>query len=32
MKTHFAANIADSINTLKLFIVKAEASLMINDM
>lgn len=32
MKTHFAANIAESINTLKLFIVKAEASLMINDM
>jgi hypothetical protein len=31
LKTHFATNIAESINTLKLFIVKAEAALMIND-
>jgi hypothetical protein len=32
LKTHFSANIAESINNLKVFIVKAEASLMINDM
>ena len=31
MKTHFASNIAESINRLKLFIVKAEAALMITD-
>ncbi len=31
MKTHFGANIAESINNLKFFIVKAEASLMIGD-
>lgn len=31
LKTHFSANIAESINNLKVFIVKAEASLMIND-
>ena len=31
LKTHFAANIAESIGNLKVFIVKAEASLMIND-
>lgn len=31
LKTHFAANIAESIGNLKVFIVKAEASLMITD-
>ena len=31
LKTHFAANIADSIQNLKVAVVKAEASLMIND-
>jgi Bardet-Biedl syndrome 2 protein len=31
LKTHFAANIAESIGNLKVFIVKAEASLMIAD-
>ena len=31
MKTHFSANIAESIANLKCFIVKGEASLMIND-
>ncbi len=31
LKTHFAANIAESIGNLKVFIVKAEASLMISD-
>ena len=32
LKTHFSSNIAESINNLKAFIVKAEASLMISDM
>lgn len=32
LKTHFGANISESINNLKVFIVKAEASLMIGDM
>ena len=31
LKMHFAANIAESIGNLKVFIVKAEASLMIAD-
>ena len=31
LKTHFGANISDSIGNLKVFIVKAEASLMIGD-
>ena len=31
LKTHFAANIAESIGNLKVAVVKAEASLMIND-
>ena len=31
MKTHFAANIADSIQNLKVAVVKAEASLLIYD-
>ena len=31
LKTHFAANIAESIGNLKVFIVKGEASLMIGD-
>lgn len=31
LKTHFAANIADSIQNLKVAVVKAEASLIIND-
>eukprot|EP00347_Sterkiella_histriomuscorum_P000293 403376439 len=31
LKTHFSANISDNINNLKVQIVKAEASLMIND-
>ena len=31
MKTHFAANISDSIGNLKVAVVKAEASLIIND-
>lgn len=31
LKTHFAANIAESIQNLKVSVVKAEASLMIND-
>ena len=31
LKTHFAANIAESIQNLKVAVVKAEASLMIND-
>ena len=29
---HFGANIAESVNNLKVFIVKAEASLLISDM
>ena len=32
LKTHFSANISENINNLKVWIVKAEASLMINDM
>lgn len=32
MKTHFSANISENINNLKVQIVRAEASLMINDM
>jgi hypothetical protein len=32
LKTHFSANISENINNLKVFIVKAEASLMIGDM
>jgi hypothetical protein len=32
LKTHFSANIADSINNLKVQIVRAEASLMISDL
>lgn len=31
LKTHFSANISENINNLKVNIVKAEASLMIND-
>jgi hypothetical protein len=31
LKTHFAANIAESIQNLKVSVVKAEASLMISD-
>jgi hypothetical protein len=31
LRTHFNANISESINNLKVFIVKAEASLMIED-
>jgi hypothetical protein len=31
LKTHFAANIADSIQNLKVAVVKAEASLIISD-
>ena len=31
LKTHFAANISESIQNLKVSVVKAEASLMIND-
>jgi len=31
MKTHFGANISDSMNNLKASIVKAEAALMIGD-
>lgn len=32
LRTHFSSNIAENINNLKVFIVKAEASFMINDM
>ena len=32
LKSHFSANISENINNLKVSIVKAEASLMINDM
>ena len=32
LKTHFAANISDTINSLKVSIVKAEAALLIDDM
>jgi hypothetical protein len=32
LKSHFSANISENINNLKVFIVKAEASLMIGDM
>jgi hypothetical protein len=32
LKTHFSANISENINNVKVFIVKAEASLMIGDM
>jgi hypothetical protein len=32
LRTHFSANISENINNLKVFIVKAEASLMIGDM
>lgn len=32
LRTHFSANISESINNLKVFIVKAESSLMIGDM
>jgi len=31
LKTHFAANISESIQNLKVSVVKAEASLLIND-
>jgi len=31
LKTHFAANISENINNVKVFTVKAEASLMIDD-
>lgn len=31
LKTHFAANISESIQNLKVSVVKAEASLIIND-
>jgi hypothetical protein len=31
LKTHFAANISESIQNLKAHIVRAEASLMIDD-
>lgn len=32
LRGHFSANISETINNLKVFIVKAEASLMIGDM
>ena len=32
LRTHFSANISENINNLKVFIVKAESSLMIGDM
>ena len=31
MRTHFAANISENVNNLKVHIVKAEASMMIDD-
>jgi hypothetical protein len=31
LKTHFAANISENINNVKVFTVRAEASLMIDD-
>ena len=31
MKTHFAANISENIQNVKVFTVRAEASLMIDD-
>ena len=32
LKTHFAANISENIQNVKVFTVRAEASLMIDDM
>ena len=32
LKTHFAANISENIQNIKVFTVRAEASLMIDDM
>ena len=32
VKTHFAANISENIQNVKVFTVRAEASLMIDDM
>ena len=32
LRTHFSANIQENINNVKVFIVKAESSLMIGDM
>jgi hypothetical protein len=31
LKTHFAANISENIQNVKVFTVKAEAALMIDD-
>ena len=31
MKLHFGANIAEQINNVKVFVVRAEAALMIDD-
>ena len=32
LKTHFAANISENIQNVKVFTVRAEASLMIDDL
>ena len=32
LRPHFSANIQENINNVKVFIVKAESSLMIGDM